>query len=170
MKIHTVHLICRYGCWTFYLSSLTPLTNEKPFYQPKFLYCATGKALRKQFCQGWEASSFYKSSDRDSPDGHLVTRHGRLSKLSCGGVAKQREISSSKAAFHVFSHERNCPAIRSLGSDPICIFWWVFLAFMCFCIHYLLLPNSCFIAAGLGGTNILKSWHFFIYRAALFYF
>lgn len=85
----------------------------------------------------------------------------RLSKLSCGGAAKPGEIYFAKAAFHVFLHERNCPAVSS-GSDPICIFWWVFLVLTCFCILYLLLSNSCLRAAGLGGTKILKSWHFFL--------
>lgn len=38
----------------------------------------------------------------DGPDGHLAARCGRLSKPSCCGAVKQGEISSAKAAFHIF--------------------------------------------------------------------
>lgn len=96
----------------------------------------------------------------DSPDGHLVTG------WDCPNypVVEQQNREKStlqKQLSMYFLHERNCPAVSS-GSDPICIFWWVFLVLTCFCILYLLLPNSCLRAAGLGGTKILKSWHFFL--------
>lgn len=131
VKIHTVHLICRYGCWTFYLSSLTPPDKWQTILSAKISLLCSRDSSQETILPGVGGTQALQQL-RHSPDGHLLTRWGWLSKLSCAGAAKQGQISSAKAAFRVFLRERNW---ISSGSEPVCIFWWLFLVFTCFCIH-----------------------------------
>lgn len=170
MKIHTVHLICRYGCWTFYFSSLTPLTMHKPFYQPKCLCCGTGTALKKQCCWEWEVSNHCNSSDRETALMATWSQDETVQTILWWSNKTGRNLLCKSSFPCIFTWEK-LPCSQKFRFWP---YLHILVGFPCFNVF---LHSLSPLAQFLFKSSWIR-WYqdfkvmafFFIYRAALFYF